>query len=89
MQEIIKISIGIAVLLLGIPLGSYLARITKEELKQGKRWFRRIIVVSLACSVVSLIIGNDFLFFSFLFIALVTSRSLLPRHPKKKNLKNL
>ncbi|MEK6830162.1 MAG: hypothetical protein AABY15_08665 [Nanoarchaeota archaeon] len=76
MQEILKIAIGIAILLLGIPIGSYLAQKTKEELKEGQKWFKLIIVASLICSVVSLIIRNDSLFFSFLFIALVTSRSL-------------
>jgi len=76
MQEILKILIGIAFLLVGIPFGDFLAKKTKEELKQGRKWFKLIIVASLICSVVSLILGNDFLFFSFLFIALVTSRSL-------------
>jgi len=76
MQEILKIIIGIAFLLLGIPIGSYLALKTKEELKTGQIWFKIIIVISLICSVISLIIKNDALFFSFLFIALVTNRSL-------------
>ena len=76
MEQILKMAIGIAFLLLGIPIGSYLAEKTKEELKQGRKWFKLIIVVSLVCSVISLITRNDFLFFSFLFIALVTSRSL-------------
>ncbi|MEX2016995.1 MAG: hypothetical protein WD876_00810 [Candidatus Pacearchaeota archaeon] len=76
MEQILKLAIGIAVLLLGAPLGNYLASKTKEELKQGKKWFRIIIAISLICSIPSLIIQNDFLFFSFLFIALVTSRSL-------------
>ena len=76
MEQTLKIVIGIAFLLLGIPLGSYLAEKTKEELKAGKKWFKLIILVSLLSSIVALIIQNDFLFFSFLFIALVTSRSL-------------
>jgi uncharacterized membrane protein YfcA len=79
MQEILKIAIGIAVLLLGIPIGSYLARKTKEELKEGQKWFKLIIIISLICSIVSLITQNDTLFFSFLFIAIVTSRSLKQR----------
>jgi len=79
MQEILKIIIGIAVLLLGIPIGSYIAEKTKEELKQGRKWFKLIIVISLICSIISLITRNDFLFFSFLFISLVTSRSLRKR----------
>ena len=46
MQETLKIAIGIAFLLLGIPIGSYLAEKTKEELKQGKKWFKLIIFVN-------------------------------------------
>ncbi|MFH1608364.1 MAG: hypothetical protein ABIA78_04490 [archaeon] len=76
MQEVIKILIGIAVLLLGIPVGNYLAKITKEELKSGQVWFKLIIFVSLIGGIVGLTIGNDWLLFSFLFIGIVTSRSL-------------
>lgn len=76
MLEIVKILIGIAVLLLGIPIGNILAKKTKEELRAGQKWFKPLIVISLICSVISLITRNDALFFSFLFIALVTSKSL-------------
>ena len=76
MKEVIKFLIGIAILLLGIPIGSYLAKITKEELKKGQKWFKLIVIISLIGAIVSLILSNDILLFSFLFIAIVTSRSL-------------
>ena len=76
MKEVIKFLIGIGVLLLGIPIGSYLAKVTKEELKKGQKWFKLIVIVSLIGAIVSLILSNDILLFSFLFIAIVTSRSL-------------
>ncbi len=76
MEQIIKILIGIGILLLGIPIGSYLAKITKEELKKGQKWFKLIVIISLIGAVVSLFLTNDVLLFSFLFIAIVTSRSL-------------
>ena len=76
MSEILNLLIGIVFLLLGIPIGSYLAKITKEELKPGQRWFKPIIVISLIGAVISLIARNDALLFSFLFIAIVTRRSL-------------
>ena len=76
MQDIFRIFIGISVLLLGVPIGSYLAKSTKEELKQGQKWFKLIIIFSFIGSVISLILKNDILFFSFLFIIIVTSRSL-------------
>jgi hypothetical protein len=76
MNEIIKIIIGIAVLALGIPIGNFLAKITKDEKKQGKVWFKIITIAALICGFISLILGNDVLLFSFFFIAIVASRSL-------------
>jgi uncharacterized membrane protein YfcA len=76
MQELIKISIGILFLAIGFPIGSYLARKTKEELKTGQKWFRLIIIASLCGAFISVFFKSDVLIFSFLFIAIVTSRSL-------------
>ena len=76
MQESIKLFIGILVLLIGIPIGNYLAKATKEELKAGKKWFKRIVILSLIGVLICLIIGDDTLMFTFAFIAIVTSRSL-------------
>ena len=76
MQEFYKLIIGILVLALGFPLGILLAKKTKEELKSGQRWFSIIVTISLIGGVVGLIIGNDVLFFSSFFIAIVVSRSL-------------
>ncbi len=76
MQEIIKLIIGVFVLILAFPIGNYLAKITKEELKQGQKWFKVIILLSLIGAIVSLILKRDILFFSFLFITIVTIRSL-------------
>ena len=84
MQEIIKIFIGIGILALGIPLGNYLAKLTKEELRSGQAWFRLIIISSLIGAIVSVFLKNDVLLFSFLFIAIVTSRNLIKDKKNKK-----
>ena len=76
MPEILNILIGFIVLILGIPIGNFLAKYTKEELKDGKPWFKLIILVGLIGGIVGLIIRNDAVLFSFLFIAVVTGRSL-------------
>ena len=76
MQETLKLLIGILVLFLGFPIGKYLAKLTKEELKSGQKWFKLIIILSLIGGVIGLIISNDVLMFSLFFIAVVTSRSL-------------
>jgi hypothetical protein len=60
----------------GIPLGILLAKKTKDESKSGQKWFKIIIILSLIGGIVGLIIENDVLFFSFIFIAIVTSWSL-------------
>ena len=75
-MEMVKLLIGILILALGYPIGSYLARLTKEELAVGQKWFKLIILASLVGGFVGLIIQDDILMFSFFFIAIVTSRSL-------------
>lgn len=85
MQEIFKLLIGIAVLILGIPIGNILAKNTQEELKYGRKWFILLILVSLAGGILGLIFGNDVLLFAFFFIAIISSMSL---NYKRKNGKN-
>ena len=72
----IKMIIGFWMLILGWFIGKLLARKTKEELVQGRKWFKLIIILSLIGAIIGLILGNDVLLFSFLFMAIVTTRSL-------------
>ncbi len=76
MQEMIKLLIGIGALIFGFFLGGFLAKATKEELKAGQKWFSIIVFLSLIGGIIGLILGNDTLFFSFSFIAIVTGGSL-------------
>ena len=76
MTEIISLIIGVIILILGIPLGNYLAKVTKEELKSGQKWFKYIVIIGLIGGFVGLIIKNDVLLFTMFFISIVTSRSL-------------
>ncbi|MEK6945375.1 MAG: hypothetical protein AABW63_01125 [Nanoarchaeota archaeon] len=82
MNEMFRLILGVIVLFLGIPIGNFLAKITKEELKDGQLWFKLIIIFSSIGAILSLVLKNDFLLFGFLFMAIVTSRSLVF---KKKN----
>jgi len=77
MEEIYRLLIAVFVLMLGFPIGSFLRSQTKDELKQGKKWFKLIIILCLIGGTIGLFIGNDVLLFSLFFIAVVTSRSLL------------
>jgi uncharacterized membrane protein YfcA len=97
MQEGIKLLLGIAVLILGVFIGEILAKNTPEELKDGKKWFYFILITCFIGTIWSLIFRNDILLFTFLFIAIVTSRSIkrkkkrskkeIKRNNKKKNKK--
>jgi hypothetical protein len=76
MQDIYRLIIGTFILFLGIPIGNFLAKTTKEELNQGKKWFKLIIISSLIGAIISLILKNDTIMFFFLFTTVVTSCSL-------------
>ena len=76
MQTAIKFLIGIGVLILGIPVGNLLARVTKEELKSGQKWFKLIAIACILGAIISLLLREDVLLFTFLFILIVVSRSL-------------
>ncbi|MFH1503272.1 MAG: hypothetical protein ABIE36_01290 [Candidatus Diapherotrites archaeon] len=84
MQEALKIIIGVVVLAFGILIGDILARNTKEELRQGRKWFLLLILICFIGAILSLIFTNDALLFTFLFIAIVTSMSLRKPSTKKK-----
>jgi len=87
MQEGIKFIIGIIVLALGFPIGNLLARKTHEELRTGQLWFKLIIIVCFIGAIISLILGNDVLLFSFLFIGIVTSGSLMGSGKRRRKRK--
>ena len=76
MNEIIKLLIGMVVLIMGIPIGNFLARLTKEELKERKAWFKILIIICLIGGFISLLLKNDIMLFTLFFIAIVTSRSI-------------
>ncbi len=78
-MEMLNLIFGVIFLLIGIPIGNFLAKVTKEELKSGQKWFKLIIWASLIGGFTGLVIKNDVLLFSFFFIAIVTSRSLIKR----------
>ncbi len=82
-QEIVAIVIA----LLGYPIGLLIARYTREELAQGRKWFR---IIMLACLIVMALAfiftwGNTLLFLvsSLTFIILVSLASLVKSRKKK------
>lgn len=73
MIELLVATFGV---LLGFPLGAILAKITKEELKLGQKWFKILIFLGLISSIFGLILKNDSVLFFSLFFMAVTSQSL-------------
>ena len=72
--------------LLGIPAGFLLKKITMEEMKAGRRWFRIISVLSLISAIVSitLINENSALYASTLmFIFFISSVPLIKKNKKR------
>ena len=76
MIEAYKLGIAIGILVLGFFLGNFLAKVTKEELKEGKKWFKILMILSAVGAIISLILRKDYVLFTFLLIIIVTSRSL-------------
>lgn len=68
----IKLIIGVFVLLLGFVFGGFLKKITRDEMQKGRRWFFILMIGGLIGGVVGLILLNDVLIFSFLFISIVS-----------------
>jgi FtsH-binding integral membrane protein len=81
-EEVYSILLSIGILVLGIPIGKLLAKMTKEELSSGKKWFMVLIMVSFVGVIISLIIKNDPLMFTFLFMIVVTSQSIKIKRKK-------
>jgi hypothetical protein len=79
MLEVFKLLIGLAVLALGIPIGNLLAKHTKEELKDGRKYFNILIILCLIGAIIFIFLRNDAILFTLLFMAIVTSRSLRKR----------
>lgn len=84
MLELFKLLIGITFLAIGIPIGDFLARQTKEELPYGRVYFILLISIGLFGGFIGLIIGSDVLLFTMFFIAIVTSRSMEKKKSRKK-----
>ncbi len=76
MEQIYQLFIGVIVLALGIPIGNMLAESTKEELCRLRKWLNLMVVSCLLAALVFLLVGNDVILFTLLFMAIVISRCI-------------
>ncbi|MEM4326021.1 MAG: hypothetical protein QXU40_01850 [Candidatus Pacearchaeota archaeon] len=90
MYYLVKIFIGSIVVFSGFFLGELLAKITKEELRAGQRWFKILLLLSFLGAIFSLLTLNDVILFTLLFIISITIKSIIINKNKKNKItKNL
>ena len=66
----------VLILLTAIPAGLLVAWLTKEELRAGKKWFKMIIALSLAGSVIFLFLKNEVVTLTLMYMAIVSYMSI-------------
>ncbi|MGB9708112.1 MAG: hypothetical protein ACPLXC_02175 [Candidatus Pacearchaeota archaeon] len=83
-----QVIVSIVIALLGYPVGLLIAKLTEEELEQGRKWFMLIILLSIIGIILSFVFTNNetllFLVASFVFIALVALASLVKSRRRKR-----
>jgi len=89
-MELYQYLLLVVIIAFAFPAGSFIAKLTKEELKAGKRWFQLLIVLAIAVIISSLCIlkncGEDFLLIasSMLFIIIIASVSIAKEKKRKR-----
>lgn len=67
----------IILLLLAIPTGLLVAWLAKDELKSGRKWFKALVIASLALTLFFWIFGFAYISLTLAFIAIVSLVSLV------------
>lgn len=76
MNEWLQLTIGTLALIMGFPIGNILRKKTMDEQVQGKKYFILLTIIGLLGGIFGLILKKDWMLFTFLFIAIVSSRSI-------------
>lgn len=79
--------ITIIIALAGFPAGLLIAKLTEEELKSGKKWFKLLAIAAAIAIILSAIFAQGetmlFLIASFVFVMLLSLASLI--YPMARN----
>ena len=73
----------VIILILAFPVGYLIAYWTRDELIQGRKWFKMIIIASILGGFWFFIIGEDYISLTLIFILISTFISYLKSHDKK------
>jgi len=78
----IQVMLSIFILILAIPSGYLLAWLCKEELKNGRKWLKTIIIISLILSPLTYIY-NKVIGLTLLFFGIITAISFWKSYDNK------
>ena len=79
----IEIILSVAILILAIPTGYLIAYLTKDELKQGKNWFRLLLILSLIVGLGAYFFGNNLIALTCGFVFIMSLISFIRSNAKK------
>ena len=71
------------IIILAIPLGFLIAHLTKEELEDGRKWFKFIIIISLITGFIGAYLRLYYIVWTCGFIAIISFISLIKSLNKK------
>lgn len=81
----------IIIALLGFPIGMLIAKLTKEELQAGRKWFKLLVILSAIAVIVSILFATGktllMLSASFAFILLLALASWIQSNKLKRKKK--
>jgi len=72
LSSLIKMLISTLILLLGIPTGWLISSLAEDELKEGKKWFLGLSLVTFILAAWFLLTKNYELVYTFLFMSIVS-----------------
>lgn len=62
----------IVLLLLGIPAGMLIARLTEDELKEGRKWFYWTAIMGVLAGIWFYLVGKYDLMWTFFFLSIIS-----------------
>lgn len=83
MEDMIIEVLIVVLLVLAFPVGLLIAWMGRDELKDGRKWFQRIIIISAIIGIISVLFKRYTEGLTFLFIIIFTGISLWKSYDKK------
>ena len=75
--------VEIIIILLAIPAGLMLAHAARDELEEGRNWFRILTIASLALAGLFWLLGYNYITLTLIFIAIVSFISYIKSKDRK------